>query len=229
MIQVDGVTKTFRSGRGTVRALRDATFSVDAVQFAAVIGKSGSGKSTLLNCLGGLEPPDSGTVRCFGTSLYSLNHHERSRFQRRHIGFIFQRGNLLSYLTVAENIGFPLSLNNITGNDHTRRIDELLDRTGLLAAARALPHELSGGETQRVAVARAIAHHPKILLADEPTANLDTATGRQVVRLMQDMGQTDQCTIIMVTHDLEVVEAAAPIIYLRDGRIHDYNNGGARV
>jgi len=219
MIKVEGVTKAFQSGRGMVMALSDVTFSIEAHKFAAVIGNSGSGKSTLLNCLGGLEPPDSGTITCFGTPIYSLGSRKLSLFQRRNIGFVFQRGNLLSYLTIAENIGFPLTLNNIIGNDRLKRIDTLLDRIGLSAAAKALPHELSSGETQRVAVARAIAHNPKILLADEPTANLDTVTGQRIVQLMHDMGQEYHCTLIMVTHDKEITETAAPIIHLKDGRL----------
>ncbi len=222
MVTVEGITKTFQSGRGTLTAINNVSFSIETGMFAAVIGKSGSGKSTLLNCLGGLEPPDSGTITCFGTSLYSLGNHELSLYQRQYIGFIFQRGNLLSYLTVSENIGFPLTLKNVRGSARSKRIDELLDRIDLVSAAKALPHELSGGEAQRVAVARAIAHRPKLLLADEPTASLDTATGQQVVQLMYDMGQADHCTIIMVTHDREITESATPIIYLKDGRIQNH-------
>ena len=165
---------------------------VMGTEFAAVIGKSGSGKSTLLNCIGGLEPPDRGRITCFGTPIYSLGARELSLFQRRHVGFVFQRGNLLSYLTVAENIGFPLTLNGVRGNERSKRIGELLERIGLGSAAKALPHELSSGETQRVAMARAIAHEPKMLLADEPTANLDTDTGLKVVKLMREMGQAKQ-------------------------------------
>jgi putative ABC transport system ATP-binding protein len=224
MVRVEGVTKRFQSGRGTVTALSDVSFSIGTDKLAAIIGKSGSGKSTLLNCLGGLEPPDSGTITCFGTSLYSLSHRALNLFLRKTIGFVFHRGNLLSYLTVAQNIGFPLTLNNITGKTRHKRIDELLDRIGLDSAAGALPHELSGGETQRVAIARAMAHRPKLLLADEPTAHLDTITGQHVVQLMHDMGQDDHCTIIMVTHDKEITETAAPIIYLKDGRIQGKNH-----
>ncbi len=223
MVRIEGVTKKFQSGRGTVTALSDVSFSIGADKFAAIIGKSGSGKSTLLNCLGGLEPPDSGKITCFGTSLYSLSKRELSLFQRQYIGFVFQRGNLLSYLTVSENIGFPLTLKNIRGKARLKRIDELLDRIGLVQAAKALPHELASGESQRVAVARAIAHHPKILLADEPTANLDTITGQRVVQLMHEMGRDDHCITIMVTHDMEVTEAATPIIHLKDGCIQGKN------
>jgi len=219
MIQLEGVTKVFRSGRGEVRALSDLSISIETGNFAIFTGKSGSGKTTLLNCIGGIESPDRGRIICFGIPVYSLHARELSLFQRRNIGFVFQRGNLLSYLTVAENIGFPLTLNNITGKDRARRIDELLDRIDLTSASKALPHELSGGETQRVAVARAIAHNPKMLLADEPTSSLDTATGQHIVELIRAMGRDHKCTIIMVTHDVDITKMAAQVICLKDGQI----------
>ncbi len=219
MIQLKAVTKTFQSGRGKVTALSDVSLSIETSAFASVIGKSGSGKSTLLNCLGGLEAPDKGDVNCFGTQIYSLTARELSLFQRQHLGFVFQRGNLLSYLTVAENIGFPLTLNRVSGKARSKRINDLLDQIGLTSAAKALPHELSSGETQRVAVARAIAHHPKMLLADEPTANLDTATGLIVVQLMRELGRQNNCTIIIATHDMDIAETTDPVFRLNDGRI----------
>ena len=220
MIRLQALTKVFRSGRGEIRALADVSATIEAGRFTAVIGKSGSGKSTLLNCIGGLEPPDKGSISCFGTAIYALGATELSRFQRREIGFVFQQGNLLSYLTVAENIGFPLALNGVGARLRSQKIDELLRRIGLPSAAKALPRELSSGEAQRVALARAIAHHPRILLADEPTANLDTATGRQAVQVMRDLGREHRCTIIMATHDDEIRAAADRVIRLKDGRIH---------
>ncbi len=221
MIQLVSVSKAFESGRRKINALTDICFSIERGRFAALIGKSGSGKSTLLNCIGGLEPPDRGEVSCFGTSIYALGPRELSRFLRRSVGFVFQRGNLLSYLTVAENIAFPLVLNRVAGNAQAGRIGELLDRIGLASAATALPHELSSGETQRVAIARAIAHRPSLLLADEPTANLDTATGQQAVQLMRDLGRDHGCTIIMATHDLEITGTADAVVRLKDGRLHE--------
>lgn len=221
MIVLDGVTKTFRSGRGRVKALSDVSFSLGDNAFTAVIGKSGSGKSTLLSCIGGIEHPDRGSIFCFETPIHSLGGREMSRFQRRHVGFVFQRGNLLSYLTVAENVEFPLILNNIGILQRKNRIDELLDRIGLSAAAKALPHELSGGEIQRVAVARAVAHNPKMLLADEPTANLDSATGSEVVQLMREMGKAFSCSVVMATHDTDIIEASDTVLYLQDGRVQN--------
>ena len=224
MIQLTSITKKYQSGRGQVHALVDVTLKMPAGSFTAVMGKSGSGKSTLLNCIGGLELPESGSINCFGTEICRLSSHGLSRFQRQNMGFVFQRGNLLSYLTVAENIGFPLTLNGIGGAKKEKRIEAILARIDLLPAAKAMPHELSGGETQRVAVARAVAHHPKLLLADEPTASLDTRTGQKVVHLMQDLGRDFGCTIVMATHDAEITAHAEMTVVLKDGRIQ---NGGA--
>lgn len=219
MIVISHLTKTFRSGRGRVTAICDLSFSIPDGCVAAVMGKSGSGKSTLLNCMGGLEQPDRGDILCFDTPLHRLSSGQLCRFQRRQLGFVFQRGNLLSYLTVAENIGLPLILNGIGAAERRKRIDALLAAIGLESAAKALPHELSGGETQRVSMARAIAHRPRLLLADEPTANLDTAAGQCVVRLMQALGEENGCTIVMATHDREITAVASMRIELKDGKI----------
>ena len=219
MIALTGITKTFRSGRRQVDAIVDVSLRVAAGGFAAVMGKSGSGKTTLLNCMGGLEIPDRGEIICLGTSICRLTAGKLSMFQRRHLGFVFQRGNLLSYLSVAENIGLPLTLNGIGGAVRTQRIATLLADIDLTAAAKALPHELSAGETQRVSVARAIAHRPQLLLADEPTANLDTANGRQLVQLIRNLGNECDCTIIVATHDSDVAGGADKLIGLQDGRV----------
>jgi putative ABC transport system ATP-binding protein len=219
MIQLSHISKTFRSGRGHVHAIADLSLSIPTGSFAAVIGKSGSGKSTLLNCMCGLEAPDQGNVLCFGTPLHRLNAAQLSRFQRSQLGFVFQRGNLISYLTVDENIGLPLTLNGIRGKERAHRIASLLEAIDLTAAAKALPHELSGGETQRVSVARAVAHQPRLLLADEPTANLDTATGLGIVKMMRRLGTDYGCTIIMATHDSEIINVADVIIRIKDGQI----------
>lgn len=219
MIELSRITKTFRSGRGQVKAIVDVSLSVATGRFAAVMGKSGSGKSTLLNCMGGLEMPDRGEISILGTPINRLTAGKRSLFQRRHLGFVFQRGNLLSYLTVFENIGLPLTLNGIVGAARTKRIETLLTDIDLSSAAKALPHELSGGETQRVSVARAIAHHPKLLLADEPTANLDTASGLQIVQLMRNLVAARGGTIIMATHDRDITDGVDPLIGLKDGQV----------
>ncbi len=219
MIELEKISKEFRSGRGHLRALTDVSFTLERGKAAAVVGKSGSGKTTLLNCIGGLERPEKGTVICFGADIYSLSAKKLSLFQRKNFGFVFQHGNLLSYLTVFENIAFPLSLNGIEGHRKQSRVKELLQKIGLSNAEAALPHELSGGEIQRVSAARAIAHSPRLLLADEPTASLDTVTGKNLVALMFEMGRNQGCTMVISTHDPEISGLADQIIQIKDGRI----------
>ncbi len=219
MIQLYGITKNFRSGRGYIEAIRDVSLSIEAGNAVAVIGKSGSGKTTLLNCIGGLERPDKGKVISFGSDIYALSDRNLSLFQRQNIGFVFQQGNLLSYLTVYDNIAFPLILNGIEKSLIMDRVSELLEKIDLPDAGAAMPHELSGGEIQRVSVARAIAHRPRTLLADEPTASLDTATGKSLVKLLFDMGRASGCTMILATHDPDVSAVADRLIEFRDGAI----------
>jgi putative ABC transport system ATP-binding protein len=217
MIQLESVHKTFRSGRGFVNALKDVSFMAEKGGVTALVGKSGSGKSTLLNCIGGLERPDKGRIVCFGHDLLRFSAKALSKFQRQNVGFIFQHGYLLSYLSVSENIAFPLTLNGVAGNQKTERVAVLLEKIGLSAAAKAMPHELSGGEIQRVSAARALAHSPRMLLADEPTASLDTDTGKNLVELMLEIGKEQGCTMIISTHDPEICALADKTIYLKDG------------
>jgi len=219
MIQVDGLAKTYRSGRGRVQALEEVSCVIETGSNVVVIGKSGSGKTTFLNCLGGLERPETGSVTCFGVAIHSLSETALCRFQRRNVGFVFQYGNLLSCLTVFENIAFPLTLNGIDGRKREQRVQELLERIGLAGIGAALPHELSGGEVQRVAVARALAHAPRMLLADEPTASLDSSTGRNLIKLLFELGKEQECTLVVSTHDPELIELADDSIHLKDGRI----------
>lgn len=219
MIQVEGISKEYRSGRGQVQALADVSFTVEKNNTVAVFGKSGSGKTTLLNCLGGLERPESGKVTCFGVEIHSLSEKALCLFQRRNVGFVFQHGNLLNYLTVYENIAFSLALNNFDRKATAKRVNELLEKIGLPETGQALPNELSGGEVQRVSVARAVAHLPQMILADEPTASLDTDTGRDLVQLMFNMGRKQGCTMIIATHDKEIINLANDILPLRDGKI----------
>ncbi len=219
MIRVQGISKEYRSGRGMVQALSNVSFAIEKNNTVAVFGKSGSGKTTLLNCLGGLEQPEKGKIICFGVEIHSLSEKALCLFQRRNMGFVFQHGNLLSYLTVYQNIAFPLSLNNFDKKTTSKRVNELLEKVGLAETGPALPYELSGGEVQRVSVARAIAHTPQILLADEPTASLDTDTGRDLVQLMFNMGREHGCTMIIATHDPEIINLADAFLPLKDGRI----------
>lgn len=219
MIHVEEVSRSYKSGRGSVQALREVSFEIEAGTAATIVGKSGSGKSTLLRIMGGLERPDRGRVMCNGEDITALGASRLSHFLRSSVGFVFQFGNLLSYMTAAKNIALPLALNGVTRKESRKRVKELLERIGLSDAGSALPHELSGGELQRVAIARAIAHKPRLLLADEPTASLDSATARSLIQTMFDLGRDSQCTIVMTTHDQEILRLADKVLHLRDGRL----------
>lgn len=219
MIKVCEISKSFHSGRGDMRALRAVSFTLPAHQTMVIAGKSGSGKSTLLNCIGGLEHPDEGSVWCHGQNLARLSRRDLSRFQRTHMGFVFQFSNLLSYLTVEQNIAFPLFLNQSSRQERSHRVAELLESVGLPDAGKALPTELSGGEVQRVAFARAIAHYPGILLADEPTASLDSVSGISLVQMMIDLCRVQKSTLIVATHDEDIIRLAHHTLRLRDGLV----------
>jgi ABC-type lipoprotein export system ATPase subunit len=200
-------------------ALSNVSFTIDENSTVAVFGKSGSGKTTLLYCIGGLERPESGTVTCFGVHVHSLSEKALCLFQRKNVGFVFQHANLFNYLTVFENIAFSLELNGFERKAIVNRVNELLENIGLADAGSALPYELSGGEVQRVSVARAIAHEPQVVLADEPTANLDSDTGRNLVQLMFNMVNDQRCTIIIATHDPDIIDMADARLFIQDGKI----------
>lgn len=219
MVRVQDVGKSYRSGRRQVEALCDISCTVEGGSALAVVGKSGSGKTTLLNCIGGLERPDRGSVTCLGQDIHALSRRSLSLFQRQYLGFVFQFGNLLSYLTVHENISFPLALNGATGKERDVRVLELLERVGLRDSQHALPGELSGGEVQRVSFARAVAHRPQILLADEPTASLDSGTAHDLIQLMLEVMQEQASSLIVSTHDPVVIDLADNFLHLRDGRM----------
>jgi len=221
MIEIQAVSKQYTSGRGHIPALTDISFSVEPGQGIILAGKSGSGKTTLLNCIGTLEIPDNGKILCNGRDVCRLNPRERTLFRRKEVGFVFQTGNLLPWLTVAENLQFPLEVNGIRGQAHPQRIEELRAMFGPSGYEKALPAELSGGESQRIAFARAIAHTPTILLADEPTASLDSATGNQLITLMFSLCLSRQTTLIIATHDQELFEMTDTIISLKDGRMEN--------
>ena len=221
MIRVLGVSKSYASSRGIVPVVRDVSFNLDSGQSLALMGRSGSGKTTLLYLVGGLERPDHGRIFCLDQPVHDLAGKALARFLRRETGFLFQSGNLLSYLTVAENVAFPLRLNNVPPRECMRRVRELLETIGLASAAQALPRELSGGEVQRVAFARSVAHRPRLLLADEPTASLDSSTARTLVDLMFRVGREEGRTTLVATHDPAVTALADRTLHLRDGAIID--------
>ncbi len=226
MIKVTDVYKTFKSGRGKVAALKSVSFGVEEGRTVALVGKSGSGKTTLLNCIGGIEYPDSGNIVCFGQNIHTLSTKALGAFQRQHLGFIFQHGNLLSSLSVFDNIAFPLTLNDMGKKQIERRTRALMEKIDLVDAGKARPHELSGGEIQRVAAARALVHLPRMILADEPTASLDTDTGKHLVNLMFEIGKKQGCTMIISTHDPEIRRLAGKTIYLKDGKRMGENDEG---
>jgi ABC-type lipoprotein export system ATPase subunit len=219
VVSVQDVSKQYTSGRGRVTALAEISFSVENGQGIILAGKSGSGKTTLLNCIGTLERPDSGRILCNGRDICALSPRQHALFRRQEVGFVFQAGNLLPWLTVAENLQFPLELNAIRGKTQRKRIEELLTNFGLDGYEKAMPAELSGGESQRIAFARAIAHSPSLLLADEPTASLDSANGRQLTELMFSLCRSQHTTLFIATHDQELLEMTDETIYLKDGRM----------
>jgi putative ABC transport system ATP-binding protein len=220
LIWTKNLTKVQRSDGVTVRAVRGVSVSVSRGDFVAVTGPSGAGKSTLLHLLGGLEPPTSGEIWLNGQRVDGLSQARWALLRRRHIGFVFQFFNLVSNMTVADNVELPALLSGASRRQARARREELLADLGLTAKAGAAPARLSGGEQQRVALARALANQPSLLLADEPTGNLDSANTRDVLRLLgraHDQGQT----ILLVTHDARVASMADRVISLFDGMVAD--------
>ena len=218
MVDLDRVSKQFE-GKRRVTALDAISLSIPGGQMVSIVGPSGSGKSTLLNLIGGLDRPSSGHVRIDGAALDGMSDDELTRIRRDKIGFIFQFFNLLPTLSCLENVGLPLHLRGWPRREVDARARELLDLVRLGPRLRHLPDELSGGERQRVAIARALSVYPPILLADEPTGNLDTHTGDEILALVRDLHARLASTVIIVTHDMKVAESCARTIALRDGRI----------
>lgn len=228
MIALDRVTKQF-DGKRNVTALQDVTLSIPRGDMVSIIGPSGSGKSTLLNLVGGLDRPTSGEVRIDGESLAGLSDDALTRVRRDKIGFIFQFFNLLPTLSSLENVGLPLHLRGWSRSKVHSRATELLDLVQLGHRMQHLPEELSGGERQRVAIARALSIYPPILLADEPTGNLDSNTGNEILALIRHLHTRLHSTVVIVTHDMKVAESCDRTIVLRDGRIVEDIGRGARL
>ena len=212
------VAKTYRTGAETVEALRDLDLTVHAGDFLAVMGPSGSGKTTLLNCLSGLDSIDSGTVLFEGQDLHAMPDAQRSRHRAEKMGFIFQAFNLIPVFTAAENVELPLLLSGVGAVESIRRSEETLERVGLGHRKNHRPNELSGGEQQRVTIARALAVRPSIVWADEPTGNLDSETAASVMELLSSLNR-DGLTLILVTHDPAIGQMAGTLIRMRDGLI----------
>jgi ABC-type lipoprotein export system ATPase subunit len=216
VLGLEDVSKRFHRGREEVVALAGVTLEVDAGEFVAVVGPSGSGKSTLLHLAGGLDQPDGGCVRVNGRDLAGASVGERAGLRRREIGFVFQFFHLLPTLSVAENVSLPLLLDGRRDDD---RVAALLERVGLADRARHLPGELSGGEMQRTAIARALVAGPRLILADEPTGNLDSATGEEVFDALTSQVREASATLVTVTHDAAAANRADRTLRLRDGRL----------
>jgi putative ABC transport system ATP-binding protein len=211
--------KHYRRGRVEVRALDGVDLAIDAGEFVCVMGPSGSGKSTLLHLLGGLDQPSAGTVRIGEVDLQALSADESARFRRRHIGVVFQFFNLVPTLTAAENVALPLLLEGRRYSSVCERVTPLLEQMQLAGREDHSPSELSGGEMQRIAVARALIVDPQVILADEPTGNLDSRSGAEILGLLRDVCDRRGITIVLVTHDLRAASYADRVVILRDGRV----------
>ncbi|NMC35329.1 MAG: ABC transporter ATP-binding protein, partial [Veillonellaceae bacterium] len=212
-------SKSYQEGTETRLVLKDTCFQFQSGEFTAILGKSGSGKTTLLNLISGIDKADSGYIELNGENLTLLNDHERTLLRRKHIGFIFQFFNLIPTLSVWENVILPLELNQMTSVADFERASLLLSKVGLLDRRKNFPDQLSGGEQQRVSIARSLVHQPEILLADEPTGNLDEATGREVLRLLNRLTRATAKNFILVTHSPEAAAFADRQVYLADGKL----------
>jgi putative ABC transport system ATP-binding protein len=217
MLELKELTKIYEIGDNQVYSLDSVNLRVERGEFLAVMGPSGSGKSTLLYTVGGLLTPTKGEVTIRGTAIYQLGTRERAKFRRENIGFIFQTFELLPYLTALENVMLPLHLAGLSSDEQEEVATEALRKVGLAKRASHKPTELSGGEQQRVAVARGIVNNPSLLLADEPTGNLDQKTGNEIMRLLCDLHEKDGLTTILVTHDLAKAKLATRVVEMIDG------------
>jgi putative ABC transport system ATP-binding protein len=218
MIQVDDLVKQYGNGETGVVAVQGIRFEIQSGELIAIMGESGSGKSTLLSMMGALNTPTSGKYCVEEIDVYTLGHEERADFRRKYLGFVFQSFHLIPYLTVQENVMLPLAPVKMKGKIKRAMADEAIARVGLAGKGHRLPSQISGGEQERVAIARAIVNHPPILLADEPTGNLDTKTGREIMDLLQTLN-AEGMTIVMVTHNPENAQFAHRIIQLKDGQV----------
>jgi putative ABC transport system ATP-binding protein len=219
LVELRSVSKVYREGDRPRVVLRDVDLAVAPGEFVALLGRSGSGKSTLLNLISGIDAPSAGEVAIGGTLITALGERRRTLFRRRHIGLVFQFFNLVATLTVEENLHLPLELVGRAGAPARARVDALLRQVGLADRAGAFPDRLSGGEQQRVAVARALAHDPELILADEPTGNLDSDSAEQVLGLLARLSREERRTVIAVTHSAEVARVADRVLTLKDGSV----------
>ncbi|HDH57939.1 MAG TPA: ABC transporter ATP-binding protein [Bacteroidetes bacterium] len=219
LIELEKISKTFQDGFTPVSAVREVSLKFERGEFTALAGPSGSGKTTLLNMIGGLEVPTLGKISFNGQNLYKLSEAQRTRFRRSRVGFIFQTFSLIPVLSARENVEISLALLGWNPAKMRRKALQLLDQVGLADMANRRPAQLSGGQQQRVAVARALVKDPEIVLADEPTANLDSDTGAEILELMAELNRISQTTFLFSTHDRKVMDCARRLILLRDGKV----------
>jgi putative ABC transport system ATP-binding protein len=219
MVAARDVTRTFGHGAAAVRALRGVSLTVGRGQLVALCGRSGSGKTTLLNIVGGLDRPDSGSVHVAGRDVVAMDERERMMLRRREVAFIFQSFGLIPILSAAENVGIPLRMAGVRAREREERVRMMLGIVGLAGHAQQRPDELSGGQQQRVAIARALAAGPQLVIADEPTGQLDSETGSQVMRLLRTVVRAEGVTVLVATHDQGLIEVADDVLMLSDGRV----------
>lgn len=220
-IAVDGLGHTYQSGGTTMQILQQVSINVDPGQSVALIGRSGSGKSTLLNLISGLEPVAQGDVRLNGQSLKTMNDRHRTLLRGREVGFIYQAFNLIPTLNVQDNVTLPLALAGVEKSEREARSQQMLEAVSLIGRGEGFPDRLSGGEQQRVAIARALIHQPTVILADEPTGNLDATSGRQVLKLLFDLVKDQGAALLLVTHSVEVASNADRVLTLEHARINE--------
>jgi putative ABC transport system ATP-binding protein len=220
-IQLRGISRRFREGEREQVVLDGVDLDIRCGETVALRGRSGSGKSTLLNLIGGIDAPDAGSVTVAGTELTGLSERERTLFRRKHIGFVYQSFNLVPTLNVADNVRLVLELNKVPASQATSRIDELLDSVGLADRVESYPDVLSGGEQQRVAIARALAHKPDVLLADEPTGNLDDVTAETVLGLLDKLVRNRSHTMLIATHSQHIASRCDRVLELHNGRLKE--------
>jgi putative ABC transport system ATP-binding protein len=221
IIEVENAVKTYKIGEVETHAINGVTVSFDSGEFAALVGPSGSGKTTMLQLMGCLDKPNSGTVKVQGQDVTRLKSNQRADIRREMIGFIFQFFALVPVLSAYENVELPLLLNNVGAKERKERVENLLDSVGLSDRMKHRPDQMSGGEQQRVAIARALAPNPIVVLADEPTANLDTENGQQAMGIMQKLNEETGTAFVFATHDPRVMAFARRVIKMQDGRIVD--------
>jgi putative ABC transport system ATP-binding protein len=228
VVRLRQVAKTYRSGTLEVPALRGISFEIPSHRFSVVVGASGSGKTTLLNLIGSIDSPSGGTVEVCGVEVASLSDDALADFLARNIGFIFQAFSLVPVLSAYENVEYPLLLVGMPQAERRRRTLEMLEAVGLAGQAQQRPNELSGGQRQRVAIARALVKQPQVVLADEPTANLDSATGASIIELMRRVQVQSRTTFIFATHDPQLMSHADETFVVRDGELVEHRKGDGR-